>query len=45
LRGKVTPGVEIVLVPLPADVQAEVERVQREASREMFPVLDPEEMP
>ncbi len=45
LEGKVAPRVEIVLVSLPADVQAQVERVQREGSREMFPVLNPEEMP
>ena len=45
LEGKVAPGVDVVLVPLPEDVQAEVERVQQVASREVFRVLDPEETP
>jgi hypothetical protein len=41
LEGKVAPGLEIVCEPLPPDVQAKVERVQRNASVEVFPVVDP----
>lgn len=43
MRGKVAAGIDVEHVPLPPDVQAEVERVQRAASAEMFPVLDPGE--
>jgi hypothetical protein len=45
LAGKVASGIEVVLLTLPSEVQAEVERVQGVASREVFPVLDPEEAP
>jgi hypothetical protein len=45
LRGKVAPGVDIVLEQLPPEVQAEVDRVQATASREVFPVLDADEVP
>ena len=40
MRGKVAPGVEVEHLPLPPDVQAEVDAVQRTASAEVFPVLD-----
>jgi hypothetical protein len=35
--GAVAPGIDIVCVPLPANIQAEVDRVVREASREVTP--------
>lgn len=43
LRGKVAAGIEVIHLPLPPEVQAEVTAVQQIASAEMFPPLDPEE--
>lgn len=43
MRGKIAPGIEVVHLPLPSAVQAEVDEVQRRASAEVFPVLDSRE--
>jgi hypothetical protein len=38
LEDKMAPGIEVICEPLPKDLQAEVEAVQRVASREVSPV-------
>ena len=38
MRGAVAPGIQVALMPLDADLQAEVDAVIREASREMGPL-------
>jgi hypothetical protein len=43
-QGKVAPGVEIVHIPLSAEVQARVAAVQKAAGDEVQPVLDPAEL-
>ncbi len=43
LSEKIAPGIEVVHIPLPPDVAAEVVRVQQVASVEVTPVLDDQE--
>lgn len=43
LRDKIAPGIEVVHIPLPPDVEAEMVRVQQVASVEVTPVLDDQE--
>ena len=42
MQAKIVDGIEIVVSPLPTDIQAEVSRVQAVASAEVFPVLPPQ---
>jgi len=43
-RGKVAPGIEIVHIPLPIEVQARVSAVQQASGDEVQPVLDAAEL-
>lgn len=44
MAGKIPNGVEIVHIPLPADVQSRVAAVQEAGTDETQPVLDPDEL-
>jgi hypothetical protein len=44
MKDKIAPGIEVVPMPLPAEIQAKVAAVQRAASDEIQPVLDASEL-
>jgi len=44
MKGKIPRGIDIVHLPLPADVQVRLAAVQRAANDEIQPVLDPTEL-
>ncbi|MGH3881575.1 MAG: hypothetical protein ACRDSK_31520 [Actinophytocola sp.] len=44
VQGKIAAGIEIVHIPLPAELQARLSAVQQVANDEVQPVLDPAEL-